>query len=75
MELHKMLMAIPDSYDDFVRFVEERIEDDADLADFVIEMLCRNPNTTTSDVLEMLCDKLGINEPLEIVPDEELVTA
>ena len=75
MSMKEILYAVPSSYDDFVRYVLECIEEDDQIKEVVLECLRKNSAANSSDVLEAIHDYLGINEPLEIVPDEELVTA
>lgn len=37
----------------------------------IIDQLNDNPNSTTSDILKVLCDYLGIGDPIELVDDED----
>ena len=72
--MKEILCAVPGSYDDFVRYVLECIEEDNKIKEVVLDCLRKNTTANSSDVLEAIVDYLGIGEPLEIIPDEELIT-
>ena len=70
MDYRDLMMAISDSYDDFVDVMSGWMERDASIRDAVLEQLRTKPNSNSSDILEVLCECLGIGEPLELVDDE-----
>ncbi len=71
MDYRKMLRAIPRSYEDFVNSTADWMEQDISIRDAILNLLNSHPESTPSDVLEVLCECLGIGEPLELVEDEE----
>lgn len=43
---------------------------DGKIQSAILTQLHNNPESDTSDILEVLCDCLGLGEPLEIVDDD-----
>lgn len=74
-ELRNLMENIPDIYDDFVNSTIRWMEKDGKIESAIITQLRNNPKSDTSDILEVLCECLGIGEPLELVDDEEDVYA
>lgn len=62
---------VPDSYDDFVDCTVRWMVKDGKIKTAILAQLRDNPKSNTSDVLEVLCDCLGIGESLELVDDED----
>ena len=60
MDIREMLRALPKSYDDFVNSVAECMEEEEDVRIAVLDQLQRNPNSTPSDVLKVMCECLGM---------------
>ena len=60
MNFREMLRALPKSYDDFVNSVAECMEEEEDVRIAVLDQLKRNPNSTPSDVLKVMCECLGM---------------
>ncbi len=67
----ELLESIPDSYEDFVLAVNHWLKKDEKVREKILEQLKANPDSTTSDILEVLCEYLGLGKPLEIVKDEK----
>ena len=67
----ELMKNIPDSYDDFVNSMTRWMKRDNNIRSRIIDQLNDNPNSTTSDILKVLCDYLGIGEPIELVDDED----
>lgn len=70
----ELMRGVPDSYDDFVNSMVRWMGRDADIRNNVLEFLDKHPGCTTSDILKVLCDCLGIGDPLELKEDDRLVT-
>ena len=62
MDIRETLKALPRSYDDFVESTAECMEEYDDVREAVLEQLRRNPNSTPSDVLKVLCESMGMIE-------------
>ena len=60
MDMREMLRALPKSYDDFVNSVAECMEEEEDVRIAVLNQLKRNPDSTPSDVLTVMCECLGM---------------
>lgn len=60
MDIREMLRTLPKSYDDFVNSVAECMEEEEDVRIAVLNHLQRNPNSTPSDVLKVMCECLGM---------------
>ncbi len=60
MEIREMLRALPRSYDDFVESTAECMEEYSDVNDAVLEQLRTKPDSTPSDVIKVVCEKLGM---------------
>ena len=69
-ELRNLMENIPGSYDDFVNSTVRWMVKDGKIESAIITQLRNNPKSDTSDILEVLCECLGIGEPLELVDDE-----
>ena len=69
----EILKNVPDSYDDFVNSIIRWMNRDANIRTKILDQLSVNPESTTSDILKVLCDHLGIGEPLELVDDDSIV--
>ena len=70
-ELRNLMENIPDSYDDFVNCTVRWMIKDGKIQSAILTQLRNNPKSETSDILEVLCDCLGIGEPLELVDEDE----
>ena len=70
-ELKILMENIPDSYDDFVNCTVRWMFKDGKIQKAILTQLRDKPESDTSDVLEVLCDCLGLGEPLEIVDDDD----
>ncbi len=67
----ELMRNIPDSYDDFVNSMTRWMGRDKNIRTKVLDQLDKKPNSTTSDILKVLCDCLGIGDPIELVDDED----
>ncbi|MBQ7200790.1 MAG: hypothetical protein IJS24_05395 [Eubacterium sp.] len=70
MDLQERLSSLPGSYDDFVRFTMECMDRDVMIRNSVMSRLLDVPDSDANDITQVLCDCLGIGEPLELVDDE-----
>ena len=75
MNIKEMLRALPRSYDDFVESTAECMEEYDDVRDAVMEQLRRNPSSTPSDVLKIVCEKLGMTKSVEDEPRHKVRAA
>ncbi len=71
----ELMKNVPDSYDDFVNSMVRWMSRDASIRNKILELLDKHPESTTSDILKVLCDCLGIGDPIELINDDELVGA
>ena len=67
----ELMKRVPDSYDDFVNSMVRWMGRDTNVRNRVLELINKNPGSSTSDILKVLCDCLGIGDPLELIDDEE----
>ena len=70
-ELRNLMENIPDSYEDFVNCTVRWMVKDDKIQKAILTQLHNDPDSNTSDIMEILCDCLGLGEPLEIVDDDE----
>ena len=73
MNIREMMMSIPGSYDDFVNCIVRWTNKDEKIKDAILAQMRDFPDSSSSDVLGVLWNCLGIGEPLEIVDDDEPV--
>ena len=71
MNTKDRLRAIPGSYDDFVNSTARWMENDEKIRTTILEQLDTNPNSTTHDIMTILCNALGIGEPIELVDEDQ----
>ncbi len=72
MTIKEKLKQIPKSYDDFVRYAMECIDEDNNVEELIERHLLTNPDSDVNDITKVLLEYRGIgNEPLEIVDDDE----
>ena len=72
MNIREMMESVPNSYDDFVNTVVSWTSKDENIKTTIIKFVRDNPSSSTSDILGVLWDCLGIGEPIEIVDDDDL---
>lgn len=60
MDIREMLRALPRSYDDFVESTARCMEEYSDVNDAVLEQLRVKPDSMPSDVLKVVCEKMGM---------------
>lgn len=71
MTLEDRLRSAPKSYDDFVRYAMECMEEDDAVRDLLERQFIVKPDSDVNDITKILCDHRGIGEPMEIVDDEK----
>ena len=71
MNLQERLSSLPGSYDDFVHFTMECMDRDVIIRNAVMSRLIDVPDSDVNDITQVLCDCLGIGEPLELIDDED----
>ena len=71
MEIKEKIDAIPNSYDDFVMFTSECMERDEHINDAILTQLRDYPDSDVNDITKVLCDCLGIGEPITLIDDVE----
>ena len=64
-----MLRDIPGSYDDFVNSTAHWMEKDEKIRNAIMVRLENYPDSNEQDIMMVLCDCLGIGEPLELIDD------
>ena len=69
MRDRELMENISDSYDDFVNSMVRWMKRDNNIRKKILEYINTNPNATTSDILGILWECLGIGKPLEAVDD------
>ena len=74
MSDRELMENISDSYDDFVNSMVRWMSSDRKIRTKVHSYLKTNPNPSTSDVLGVLWDCLGMEEPLEILDNDAYKT-
>ncbi len=67
----ELMQNVSDSYDDFVSCMTRWMSADANIRKKVLDLLKRNPKSTTADILKVLCDCLEIGEQIELIDDED----
>ena len=68
MDIRETLRALPRSYDDFVESTAECMEEYSDVNDAVLQRLQENPAPTPSDIIKIVCEKLGMLEDTDTKP-------
>ena len=71
MDIKDKLRSIPGSYDDFVNSTARWMEHDDNIKNTILKQLDTNPNSTTHDIMTILCHMLGIGEPIELVDEDQ----
>ncbi len=70
----ELLKNVPDSYEDFVNCLTRWMDRDPEIKNRILDQLNSNPDSSTSEILKILCDYLGIGEPLELLDDDSPVS-
>lgn len=70
MSLVEKLKSVPNSYDDFVRFTMQCVNEQEGAEEAVLKQFREKPDSDTQDIMRGLCGVLDIGESLEIVEDE-----
>lgn len=69
--IRDMLRTVPNSYGDFVDFTAGWMEKDDTIKEAILKLLHDRPESDSGDILEVLCDCLGIGVPLNLIEEEE----
>jgi hypothetical protein len=71
MNIRERLREVPGSYDYFVNSTARWMEKDDNIRDDIINQLERRPDSNTKDIMNILCNHLGIGNPIELVDENE----
>ena len=71
MDIRERLRAVPGSYDDFVSSTARWMEKDDRIKSAILDQLEMKPDSSTKDIMNVLCDLLGIGEPVDLVDEDE----
>lgn len=71
MNIRKKLEAIPGSYDDFVNSTERWMEQDDQIKNSILKQFETDPDSSYADIMNILCERLGIGEPVELVDEDQ----
>ena len=71
MNIREKLKAIPGSYEDFVNSTARWMEQDNEIRTAIMNQFEVKPDSTYSDIMSILCEHLGIGEPIELVDEDE----
>lgn len=71
MNMRERLASLPYSYDDFVRFTMQCVEQDEGVKAAIDNQFRIKPDSDTNDITKVVVDFLGMREPLELVDDCE----
>ncbi|MBQ8945336.1 MAG: hypothetical protein IJ058_14455 [Lachnospiraceae bacterium] len=72
IDMREKLASLPYSYDDFVRFTMECIEQEDGVKEVIDNQFRIKPDSDTNDITKVVVEFLGLGEPLEIVDDDEI---
>ena len=71
MNMREKLASLSYRYDDFVRFAMQCIEMEKGVEEAIWEQFRIKPDSDTNDITKLLCEHLGIGEPVELVDEDE----
>ena len=71
MNIKERLKAIPGSYEDFVNSTARWMEQDDEIRTAILRQFEMKPNSSYSDIMNILCEYLGIGESVELVDEDE----
>lgn len=71
MNMREKLASLPHSYDDFVRFTMQCIDQEDGVKEAIDNQFLMKPDSDTNDITKVVVDFLGLGEPLEIVDDDD----
>ena len=71
MNMKEKLASLPYSYDDFVRFTMQCIEQEDGVREAIDDQFRMKPDSDTNDITRVVVNLLGLGEPLELVDDDE----
>ena len=72
INIREKLASLPYSYDDFVRFTMQCIEQEAGVKEAIDNQFRMKSDSDTNDITKVVVDFLGLGKPLEIVDDDEI---
>ena len=70
MNMREKLASLPHSYDDFVRFTMQCIDQEDGVKEAIDNQFLMKPDSDTNDITKVVVDFLGLGEPFEIVDDD-----
>ena len=71
MNMEERLAALPYSYDDFVRFTMQCIEQVNGVKEAIDNQFRLKPDSDTNDITKVVVDFLGLKEPVELIDDDD----
>ena len=71
MNMEERLAALPYSYDDFVRFTMQCIEQVNGVEEAIDNQFLLKPDSDTNDITKVVLDFLGLKEPVDLVDDDD----
>ena len=71
MNMEERLAALPYSYDDFVRFTMQCIEQVNGVKEAIDNQFRLKPDSDTNDITKVVVDFLGLKEPVEFIDDDD----
>lgn len=71
VDIRERLWLVPRSYEDFVNYTAERMEENDDLRNVIINHMNSYPDANSGDIMEVLVNFLGLGGSLEIIDDED----
>lgn len=72
IDMREKLASLPYSYDDFVRFTMQCIEQEDGVKEAIDNQFRIKPDSDTNDITKVVVEFLGLGEPLKIVDDDEI---
>ena len=69
--MEERLASLPYSYDDFVRFTLQCIEQVDGVKEAIDNQFRLKPDSDTNDITKVVVDFLGLGDPLELVDDDD----
>ena len=71
MNMREKLASLAYSYDDFVKFTMQCIEQEDGVKEAIERQFLVKPDSDTNDITKVVVDFLGLSEPLGFEDDEE----
>ena len=71
MNMKERLASLPYSYDDFVRFTLQCIEQDDGIKEAIDNQFRIKPDSDTNDITRVVVGYLGLGDPLDLVDGDD----